>query len=57
MEQSEKTESFVQTGSSSSKEEMIKKLRALGNELPTATQLADLKTNNVFNNVFSEPGP
>ena len=39
------------------REEMIAKLKALGNELPSATQLANLQTNNVFNNVFSEPGP
>jgi len=39
-----------------STKEMIEKLKALG-ELPAATELVNLQTNNVFNNVFSEPGP
>ena len=50
MEESEKAKSTVQN-------EMIEKLKALGSELPAATELVNLQTNNVFNDVFSEPGP
>jgi len=57
MDDSEKSQPLVQAVSSCCKKEMIEKLKALGNELPAATQLANLQTNNVFNNVFSEPGP
>lgn len=57
MEECEKAKSTVQIGTLCNKKEMIEKLKALGSELPAATELVNLQTNNVFNNVFSEPGP
>lgn len=57
MEECEKEKSTVQIGTLCSKIEMIEKLKALGSELPAANELVNLQTNNVFNNVFSEPGP